>query len=383
MDKFEFFEKKLKKREEKKEKRKIIPSVPLKNGRIVKNKKMLLNLSSNDYLGLSFNEKIFETGCEYALKYGNGSGASRLITGNPECFLQTEEKIAEFKKKGKALILNSGYQANISMIPALAGRHSIIFSDSLNHNSIIRGSLLSRAEFKRFAHNDLNHLEELLKKSMGKSYSTKIIITESIFSMDGDISDIDSIHELGEKYGCILVADEAHATGVAGEKGRGLAQKADIVMGTFGKGAGVFGAYTACSELMYDYLINFCEGFIFSTSLPPFTVGAISEAVNIIPQMDKERKHLKNISEKLRKGLNDHGFNTLESSTQIIPVLTETADKALKTAAFLEEKGVLGVAIRPPTVPENMSRIRLSLSSVFSEDDIDYVISVFDELRKK
>ncbi len=386
MDKYDFFRKRLDKRIASDRKRQLLSCVPLGKGRIKKGNDIFLNLSSNDYLGLSFNQYILEKGYEYARKYGNGTGASRLVTGSPDFYFQVEKKIADLKHREKALLVSSGYQANITLIPALATRKSIIFSDSLNHNSIIRGAVLSRAEFKRFRHNDISHLEELLKKSMEKKYSSKIIITESVFSMDGDFGNINAISELSRKYGCIFVVDEAHATGVFGENGMGLASgadNADIIVGTFGKGGGVFGAYIASNSLLYEYLINFCEGVIFSTSFTPFNAGAVFASLELIPKMDKERKNLLYLSSKLREGLNKAGFNTFGSESQIIPVECGSDKNAVEMSRFLHDKKIIGAAIRPPSVPENMARVRLSLSAVHTEENIDYVLRVFDEWRKK
>ncbi|MDY0132829.1 MAG: 8-amino-7-oxononanoate synthase [Desulforegulaceae bacterium] len=383
MEKFDFYTRKLESRKKKNQKRSLVSYLPLKNGRVEKNGEVFLNLSSNDYLGLSFNEKIIEKGCEYARKFGAGTGASRLVTGSSKIFFEVEEKISKLKNKDKSIVLNSGYQANIGVISSLASRKSIIFSDYLNHNSIIKGALLSRAELRRFRHNDLNHLEEMLKKTKDKKYSSKIIVTESVFSMDGDIPDLEKIADLSEEYGCIFLADEAHSTGIFGENSMGLAKRADISIGTFGKGGGSFGAYVSCSEEIYEYFVNFCEALIFSTSLPPFNIGAISAFLDLIPKLDDKRAKLLNNSNALRKGLKEIGFDLPKGITQIIPVITGSEKSAIRLSEFLKKRKILCVPIRPPTVPENMSRIRLSLSAAHNKKDIDYILGVFDEYKKK
>lgn len=383
MDRFNFYKNRLEKRESQNRKRALKPYIPLKGGRVKKDGKILINLSSNDYLGLTFNREILNKGIEFAKEYGNGTGGSRLVTGSPKPYFDIEEKISKLKHKDKTILLNSGYQANLTMISALLGRKGIIFSDYLNHNSIVRGCLLSGAKLKRFEHNNYDNLEKLLSESIDQTYSSKIIVTESVFSMDGDVSDIDRLKDLALKYDSILVVDEAHSTGVLGDNGMGIAKKADIVMGTFGKGGGVFGAYISCNEIIYNYLVNFCEGLIFSTSFPPFIAGAISASIDIISKMDKEREYLKSISNRLRIGLNDLGYDTHTSSTQIIPVLTGSEEKALNLSKFLEERGLLGIAIRPPTVPDNMSRVRLSLLACHKEEDIEYILRVFNEYKKE
>jgi 8-amino-7-oxononanoate synthase len=383
MGKYDFYIKKIESRKQKNQKRVLGSYIPLENGRIEKNGQVYINLSSNDYLGLCFNEKIIAKGCDYAQQYGSGSGASRLVTGSPEIFFEVEEKISKLKNKDKTIILNSGYQANIGVLSSLASRKSIIFSDYLNHNSLVRGALLSTAEVKRFRHNDLKHLEFLLKEADSKKYSSKIIVTESVFSMDGDIPDLDKIADLSEKYGCIFVADEAHATGIFGENHMGLAKRADIVIGTFGKGGGSFGAYVSCNKTMYDYFVNFCESLIFSTSLTPFNIGAISAFIDLLPEIENKRQNLLSNAMVLRKGLKKTGFNAVDGITQIIPVITGSENQAVELSGFLEEKNILAVPIRPPTVPENMSRIRLSLSASHSKNDIDYILSVFNEYKKR
>lgn len=383
MGKFDYYIRKIESRENKNQKRVLSSFRPLKNGRIEKEGKVYLNLSSNDYLGLSFNEKIIERGFQYTRKYGCGTGASRLVTGSPEIFSEVENKIADLKKKDRAIILNSGYQANIGVLSSLASRKSIIFSDCLNHNSLVRGAILSGAENRRFRHNDLAHLKELLEETKDKKYSSKIIVTESVFSMDGDIPDLDHISDLSEKYGCIFVVDEAHATGVFGENSMGIGDRADISIGTFGKGGGSFGAYVACSEKMYEYFVNFCEPLIFSTSLTPFNIGAIGAFLDLVPDLDDKRAELLRNSSILRNGLKDLGFEVPEGATQIIPVITGSEKSAIELSGFLKEKNILAVPIRPPTVPENKARIRISLCASHSKNDIEYILSVFDEYKKR
>jgi 8-amino-7-oxononanoate synthase len=201
--------------------------------------------------------------------------------------------------------------------------------------------------------------------------------------MDGDIPDLDHISDLSEKYGCIFVVDEAHATGVFGENSMGIGDRADISIGTFGKGGGSFGAYVACSEKMYEYFVNFCEPLIFSTSLTPFNIGAIGAFLDLVPDLDDKRAELLSNSSILRNGLKDLGFEVPEGATQIIPVITGSEKSAIELSGFLKEKNILAVPIRPPTVPENKSRIRISLCASHSKNDIEYILSVFDEYKKR
>lgn len=342
--------------------------------------KNIINFSSNDYLGLSQHPLLQERSIEFLQKFGAGSTASRLVVGNYSCFSEVENQLAELKGSEKALILNSGFQANVSIIASLADKNTLILGDKLNHNSLIQGALLSKSKFLRYRHNDLDHLEQLLQKATTENYSRILIVTESVFSMDGDESDIDQLSELSEKYSAFLIVDEAHATGVLGQKGMGLTvgKKVDLTIGTFGKGAGSFGAYVTCSQAVYEYIINFCSGFIYTTALPPSVIGSISASLDLIPTMDQERKHLHEIADFLRVGLQKLGFSTGKSTTQIIPIIVGDEKKTLDLSQWLLEKGVLGMAIRPPTVAKGASRIRIALSSLHTKEHIQRLLTLLE-----
>ena len=304
MGKIDFIENELIKREENHLLRRLKRVTPLSGVEIEIDGKRMLNFCSNDYLGLYNHPLLKKRAKEFIDRYGAGSTASRLVCGNYDCFEKVETKISDLTGKKGALIFNSGFQANITLLPALTDNNSLILSDVLNHNSIIQGCLLSRCHVKTYGHNNLDHLEQILKEESGK-YSRVLIVTESIFSMDGDRSDIDGLINLAEKYEALLIIDEAHAVGVAGENGMGLAsgRNADIVMGTFSKAAGSFGAYIASNKRIRDYLINFCNGLIYTTALPPSVVGSIDGALELIPEMEKERNRLMNDSRLLRERL--------------------------------------------------------------------------------
>jgi 8-amino-7-oxononanoate synthase len=339
----------------------------------------MLNFSSNDYLGLSGHPLLKERSAEFTDRYGSGSTASRLVCGNYECFDLVEKKIAELSGRQSALILNSGFQANASLLPSLVDKDTLVLSDQLNHNSLIQGCLLARCPIERFRHNDMGHLEELLKKHRGKNGGRRIlIVTESVFSMDGDRSDIDTLVKLSEDYDAFLYVDEAHATGLFGRNGLGLTswKDVDITMGTLGKAAGSFGAYVVCDEEIRDYLINFCYGLIYTTALPPSVLGAIDAAMDLIPAMDKERKELFDKSDYLRKVLNDFGFNTSTSSTHIIPIVIGDEAETMALSTWLEENGILGVTFRYPSVPRGDSRIRLTLSAAHTWEHIELLTDV-------
>jgi len=339
----------------------------------------MINFSSNDYLGLSNHPLLRERSEEYIRRYGSGSTASRLVCGNYECFEHVEKKLAELSGRQSALIFNSGFQANASLLPALAGRDTLILSDRLNHNSLIQGCLLSRCPVERFLHNDMGHLEELLKKNREKGKDKRImIVTESVFSIDGDQSDIDALIRLSEEYDAFLFVDEAHATGLFGRNGMGLTswKDVDITMGTLGKAAGSFGAYIACDTEIRDYLVNFCYGLIYTTALPPSVLGAIDAAMDLIPAMDREREELFRKADRLRKALHVLGFNTSTSTTHIIPIAIGDEDRTISLSGWLEKNGIFAVTFRYPSVAIGDARIRVTLSASHQWEHIDLLIDL-------
>jgi glycine C-acetyltransferase len=349
--------------------------------------KKVLNLSSNNYLGLASHPKVKEGFINATKKYGAGAGASRLISGNIEIFEELEKKIAGFKGTETALIFSTGYMANVGIISSLAGKDDLILSDKLNHASIIDGCLLSRAAFKRFPHRDTKKLEELLKNSSG--YGQKLIITEGVFSMDGDIAPLPEIVNLSKKYSATLMLDEAHATGVLGKNGKGtmehfgLKNGVDIIMGTFGKALGVFGAYAAGTEELREYLINKARSQIFTTGLPPGVIGAVIQALDIVEKESGLREQLKENMAFFRKGLQELGFNTMNSETQIIPVLIGDSKVAMKMSEMLIEQGVFAQGIRPPTVPKGYARLRATLMATHTREDLEKALDAFQKTGKE
>lgn len=367
--------------------RELRPCTPLDAHKISVDGTSYINFSSNDYLGLSHHPAIMEAAQKAAEKYGAGSGASRLVTGNTNLFATIETKIAAFKNKEAGLVMVSGFQANASVLPALfdkkiLGQEPIIFSDKLNHASMHLGCAAAGITQIRYAHNDMNHLETLLQKH-ADSDAPKFILSESVFSMDGDIAPLDDIAELADKHGCFTVIDEAHATGVLGERGSGLAHKTDMVIGTFSKAFGSFGAYVACSQTMKDYLINKCAGLIYATALPPTVLGSIHAALDMIPSMDTERAHLHSMAATLRNELQALGYDTGESQTQIVPVVIGKSGKTLDLSAQLKDAGIWATAIRPPTVPDGSARIRFALSAAHTEEDITALVNALRISRKQ
>ncbi|MPT28508.1 MAG: 8-amino-7-oxononanoate synthase [Achromobacter sp.] len=354
-------------------------------GRIVLGGAPVLNFSSNDYLGLSRHPLLVERAREWAARHGAGAQASRLVCGNLDLHEQVEAKLARLKGTEAALLLASGWQANAAVLPALlraaAGQGEIeLYADKLNHASLHHGCQAAGARQIRFRHNDLDHLESLLAARAGPAAApaVRFIITESVFSMDGDRTDVARLAALAERYQAFVYLDEAHATGVLGPGGMGLAGLApggiDLAMGTFSKALGGFGAYVAGSRALCDYLVNACSGFIYTTALPPAVLGAMDAALDLVPTLDAERARLAASGQRLRGALRSLGVDTGGSSTQIVPAIVGDAARALALAATLEQRGLLAVAIRPPTVPAGTSRLRIALSAAHRDADIDQLI---------
>ncbi len=383
MDKYDFITSALEERKNNHLFRSLKTVVPLADTEIDVNGRKMINFCSNDYLGLAAHPLLKQRAIEYTEKYGAGSTASRLVCGNYDCFEKLEDKLARLTGHEGAIVFNSGFQANVSLLPALADSDTLIFSDFLNHNSIIQGCKLSRCYVNTFRHNDLDHLEDLLKASAG-NHPRNFIVTESIFSMDGDVCDIDTLISLSEKYNALLFVDEAHATGVVGKNGMGISsnKNVDMVMGTFSKGVGSFGAYISSNNMIRDYLINFCNGFIYTTALPPAVIGAIDAALELIPGMDKERKELMANSDRLRSGLSKMGYDTGKSTMHIIPVIIGEEKEALRLSGWLEENNVLATTFRPPTVPRGQSRIRIALTAAHNEKHVDLLLDLFGRWHK-
>ena len=360
--------------------RRRLRALSVVNGRLQDaNGRDLIDASSNDYLGLSQHPLVKARAAEWAERHGAGAPASRLVTGTRDITLAVETKLAAFKGCEAALLFSSGFQANATVIPVLSGvgaGATAIFSDELNHASIIHGVRAARCPTAIFRHNDLDHLDHLLRQQTAGG-CRKLILTESVFSMDGDRADLPALLQLAERHAAVLYVDEAHATGVLGPQGRGLAAECggiDIVMGTLGKALGAFGAYIAGSRTLIDWLVNRCPGFIYTTALPPAVLGAVDAALDLVPGMDRERAQLAQNSQRLRDVLAQRNYDTLASSTQIIPAVIGSEQDALAAAQRLEDAGVLTVAIRPPTVPEGTSRLRLTLSSALGEADLQRLL---------
>ncbi|BDD04071.1 aminotransferase class I/II-fold pyridoxal phosphate-dependent enzyme [Aureibacter tunicatorum] len=340
-----------------------------------------INFSSNDYLGISTNKVLLK---EFLSKTDLdktqfGSCASRLMTGNYEEYFQLEELIAKAYNKENVLFFNSGYHANIGILPAISKKGDLIISDKLNHASIIDGLKLSPADFTRYRHNDIEHLKSILEKK-AHLYNNIFIVTESIFSMDGDIAPLKELVELKKRFETFLYVDEAHALGTHGKKGLGICEAlgiiddVDFIVGTFGKTMNSIGAYVACSRVFKEYLVNSMRSFIYTTSLPPINIKWNLHVFPYIMQADKEREALFN-NIKLLKELMSYSGLSIPSETQILPIIIGDSGKTIQLSDYLFKKGFIIMPVRPPTVPKNSSRLRISMSASHTENEIKSLTS--------
>ena len=349
--------------------------------RLVINGREVIQFASNNYLGLSTHPKVVEAAVAATHKFGVGASGSRLMTGNSQLYEALEAKIAAAKGTPASLVFSSGYLANISTIPALAGEGDVIYSDALNHASIIDGCRLSRATKKVYRHGDVEHLETLLAESTG--FRRRLIITDGVFSMDGDIAPLPEICELADRYGAMVMVDDAHGFGVLGACGGGVVEHFGlethniIQMGTLSKAVGGLGGYVAGSRALIDYLVNRGRGFIFTTGLPPATLAAASAAIDVIRTQPEHAQRLHANARWLRSALTEAGYQVLPGETQIIPVIVGENERATRLADALFENGVYVPAIRPPTVPEGTSRLRLSVMATHTMTDLETAMRAF------
>jgi 8-amino-7-oxononanoate synthase len=356
------------------QRRRLVATSPAPSASLDRDGTRLIDFSSNDYLGLARHPLLAERSAEWAIRHGSGSGASRLVTGTSPEHLAVEARIARFKGTEAALLFASGWQLNAAVLAALlkAAPNMLLFTDRLIHGSLHAGAAGHRQI--RFRHNDLDHLEHLLAEQRDRD-APRLIVTESVFSMDGDRVDLDRLTRIARAHDAFLYLDEAHATGVLGPGGAGLSRTfpgaVDLVMGTFSKALGCFGAYVAGSRLLIDYLVNACGGFLFSTAPPPAMLGAIDAALDLVPAMDKERQRLADHGAYLRSRLADAGFDSAASSTHIVPVIIGDSGEAVAMAEALAADGLLAAAIRPPTVPPGTSRLRIALHATHETAQID------------
>jgi len=358
--------------------------------RVVLDGREVLLLCSNNYLGLADHPLLKDAAIRAVERYGAGSGASRLVSGTMELHSKLEARIAAFKGTEAALVFNSGYAANTGIISAIASRGDVILSDRLNHASIVDGALLSRAKFVRYPHNNMAALRRSLVETEAIG-GRRLIITDGVFSMDGDLAKLSELVVLKKEFNALLMVDDAHGTGVLGATGRGSAEQCgvmaevDIHMGTLGKAFGSFGAYAAASKEVIDFLVNRARSFIFSTSLPPAVLAASLAAFDLVdsPAGVELRLSLARRISFFKEGLHAAGFDTMGSETQIIPIFVGEAERTMEFSRLLLEEGIFVQGIRPPTVPAGSCRLRCTLMATHSENDLELAIQAIARVGKK
>ena len=364
-----------------------LPEVTHEGRWIEREGQRMLNLSSNDYLGLATRSDLQAEflASEAAQRWPLSSSSSRLLTGNFAVYTALEQRIARDFGREAALLFNSGYHANTGILPALADKQTLILADKLVHASLIDGIRLGEAPFSRYRHNDYAQLERLLVKN-ASTYETIIVVTESVFSMDGDVADLPRLVALKRQYpNVMLYVDEAHAIGVRGERGLGVAEECgcieqiDLLVGTFGKALASMGAYVVCSEVIRSYLINKMRPLIFSTALPPLQIAWTQFLWERLPDWQAEREQLRTQSRRLAAALQGRGGEI--SDSHIVPFIVGDSRDCVLTAEQLQRKGFYCLPVRPPTVPQGTSRIRFSLTAAIQPEEIDRLIQVIGEER--
>lgn len=372
---------------EERERRQLLRRLVSSSGRspalAVREGREYVDFSSNDYLGLSSHPALVAAAREALDRYGVGAGASRLMSGDLAIHHELEEETAAFKGTEAALVFNSGYQANTGIVPALLGRRDVVLADQLSHASQLDGAILSRARLLRFRHNDPEHLDRMLGKHRG-SFDRAMVMTESVFSMDGDRAPLAALLDVCRRHDCRFMVDEAHATGVFGPRGRGcveaegLAGRVDLVMGTFSKALGGFGAYLAAPRTVIDYLVNTARSFIYSTALPPSVIAADLAALRLCGSGETRGEELLRRAAAFREALRGKGW-TVGGESQIVPVVAGGSARAVALSKSLSNRGFLVLPVRPPTVPEGSARLRFSLTAAHTDRQVADVVEALGD----
>lgn len=345
-----------------------------------------ISFSSNNYLGLASHPAVKEAAINAIQQFGCGAGASRLIVGTMELHTQLEKRIADFFGRPAAILFCTGYVANAGVITALVGKNDAVIVDHLNHASIIDAARLSSAKLLVYRHKDMNRLEAILKRY--NNFKKRLIVTDSVFSMDGDFAPLQRIVELGRQYNAFVMVDEAHATGVIGENGRGVSEycgvldQVDIVMGTLSKAVGSLGGFIVGGKDLISYLQNKAHSFIYTTALPPSVCAAAIAALDIISKEPELREKLWERVDIVKHGLKKLGFNLMETESHIIPVLIGDARTTMEISRYLYKNGILVPGIRIPTVPQNTARLRITLMAKHTHRDINRLLTVCEEAKK-
>ena len=351
--------------------------------RIVVDGKPYLAFCSNDYLGLACHPQLVAALQQGAQQWGAGAGAAHLVSGHFAPHHQLEAQLAAFVGKPAALLFSTGYMANLGVVQALVGKDDTVYADKLNHASLNDAMLLSRAALKRYRHGDMEQLDQLLGKV---NQGRKLIITDAVFSMDGDLAPLPELLALCERHDAWLLVDDAHGFGVLGEQGRGslvhfkLDSPRIVYMATLGKAAGVFGAFVVAEQVVIDTLINHARSYVYTTATPPALSAALLQSLQLIKQGDDRRAHLQQLIARLRDGLSDLPWPLMPSATAIQPLLVGENKMALQLNEGLRERGIWVAAIRPPTVPQDTARLRITLSASHTEVDVRQLVGALHEL---
>jgi 8-amino-7-oxononanoate synthase len=352
---------------------------------IVVDGKSYLSFCSNDYLGLANHPELIDAMQQGAAQYGAGAGAAHLVSGHTQPHHDLEVALAAFVGKPAALLFSTGYMANLGVVQALVAKGDTVFADKLNHASLNDAMLLSRAEMKRYRHNDVAHLEQLLVQT---TRGRKLVITDAVFSMDGDLAPLPELLALCERHDAWLLVDDAHGFGVLGAQGRGslahfgIASKRIIYMATLGKAAGVSGAFVAAEQVVVDMLVNHARSYVYTTATPPALASALLASLRVIEQGDALRAHLQMLVTQLRSGLDGLRWKLMPSSTAIQPLLIGDNKAALELSNALRERGIWVAAIRPPTVPQGTARLRITLSAAHAAADVTRLIEALHEFAQ-
>ena len=352
---------------------------------VVVDGKAYLAFCSNDYLGLANHPAIVAAFKQAADEFGVGGGASHLVSGHSFHHHALEEELAEFTGRPRALLFSNGYMANLGTINALLDKQDAVFEDRLNHASLLDAGLLSGARFQRYLHNDVNSLSQRLSKASARR---SLVVTDGVFSMDGDIADLPAICDTAQQHNAWVMVDDAHGIGCLGEKGAGCAeyfglslQQLPVLMGTLGKAFGTSGAFVAGSEALIETLIQHARTYIYTTSMPPAVAAATRVSLKLVQAEHWRREHLGALIKRFRYGCEQLGLNLMDSPTPIQPILVGDADKAMAMSEALRDKGMFVTAIRPPTVPNGSARLRVTLSASHSFEHVDCLLNALDQVK--
>ncbi len=348
----------------------------------------VLLFASNDYLGLASDPRVKRGAIQAIERYGAGAGASRLVSGDVTLHRELERRLAALKRTEDAIVFGSGYLANVGTITALAGPGDVIYSDELNHASIIDGCRLSRATVRIYRHRDVDHLEALLRDDVAR-VRRRLVVTDAVFSMDGDLAPLPELADLAERYGAMLMVDEAHATGLLGARGAGAVERfgvegrVPIIMGTLSKALGSVGGFVAGSRGLVDYLRNRARAYVFTTGLPPAAAGAALAALDLVEREPWRRARVLELAQRLASGLETMGYRVLPTESAVVPVVIGGARDAVALSEALMRRDIFCPAIRPPTVPEGHSRLRVTPMATHADEHIDRALAAFADARSE